>query len=188
MKPKAPAEQVEELRDGRSVIVRHSRQGDAERVHAYICALGCSTDTILTCAEDLPPIERIQSHIEMIPKGQFYSLVAIDPAAGTVVGNATFRFAVRKKLMHAADLGMGVLPSHQGVGLGRRLLERSIDDMRSFDGIDRLELTVLATNTIARRMYERAGFVEEGVKRRSLRQPDGRYEDEVIMAMWVGES
>ena len=176
------------LRDGREVSVRHSREGDAERVHAYICALGCSTDTILTCDEDLPPIERIQSHIEMIPKKQFYSLVAIEPETGDVVGNATFRFAVRKKLRHAADLGMGVLPSHQGVGLGRRLLGRAIEDMRSFDGIERLELTVLATNTIARRMYERAGFVEEGVKRRSLRQLDGRYEDEVIMAMWVGES
>tara|TARA_R100000657_G_C4622300_1_gene72259 strand:- start:106 stop:657 length:552 start_codon:yes stop_codon:yes gene_type:complete len=175
------------LRDGREVLVRLSRQGDAERVHAYICALGCSTDTILTCAEDLPPIERIQSHIEMIPKGRFYSLVAIDPQNDTVVGNATFRFAVRKKLMHAADLGMGVLPSHQGVGLGRMLLDRAIEDMRSFDGIDRLELTVLATNTHARRMYERAGFLEEGVKRRSLRQPDGRYEDEVMMGMWVGE-
>ena len=79
-------------------------------------------------------------------------------------------------------------PRHQGVGLGRRLLDRAIEDMRSFDGIDRLELTVLATNTHARRMYERAGFVEEGVKRRSLRQPNGRYEDEVIMALWVGES
>ncbi|MFG0246697.1 MAG: GNAT family N-acetyltransferase [Phycisphaerales bacterium JB052] len=175
------------LRDGREVCVRLSRQGDAERVHAYICALGCSTDTILTCAEDLPPIERIQSHIEMIPKGRFYSLVAIDPESDAVVGNATFRFAVRRKLMHAADLGMGVLPSHQRVGLGRLLLGRAIEDMRSYEGIERLELTVLATNAHARRMYERAGFVEEGVKRRSLRQPDGRYEDEVIMAMWVGD-
>lgn len=181
-------EETVTLRDGRRVLVRLSREGDAAPVHAYICALGRSTDTILTCEDDLPPIERIQSHIEMIPKGQFYSLVAIDPATGAVVGNATFRFAVRKKLMHAADLGMGVLPSHQGVGLGRRLLDRAIEDMRSFDGIERLELTVLATNTHARRMYERAGFVEEGVKRRSLRQPNGRYEDEVIMALWVGES
>lgn len=175
------------LRDGRNVLIRSSRQGDAEGVHAYICALGCSTDMILTYEDDLPPIERIQSHIDMIPGGRFYSLVAIDPETGEVVGNATFRFAVRKKLMHTADLGMGVLPSHRGVGLGSAMLDRAIEDMRAHPGIERLDLTVLARNTTARRMYTRAGFVEEGVKVRGLRQPDGSYDDEVMMAMWVGE-
>jgi len=64
-------EQTITLRDGRAVLLRHSCRGDAEGVHAHICALGCSTEMILTCAEDLPPIERIQSHIEMIEKGRF---------------------------------------------------------------------------------------------------------------------
>ncbi|MFG0312939.1 MAG: GNAT family N-acetyltransferase [Phycisphaerales bacterium] len=173
------------LRDGREVTVRHSRHGDAERVHAYICALGRSTDMILTYEDDLPPIERIRSQIEMIPKGQFYSLVEIDPETGDVVGNTSFRFAVRRKLAHTADLGMGVLPSHQGVGLGTAMLTRAIEDMRAHPTIERLDLTVLARNTTARRMYERAGFVEEGVKVRGLKQPDGSYDDEVMMALWL---
>lgn len=179
-------EQLVKLRDGREVLMRHSRQGDAERVHAYICALGRSTDMILTYADDLPPIERIQSHIDMIPRGQFYSLVAIDPESGDVVGNASFRFAVRKKLAHTAELGMGVLPSHQRVGLGSIMLARAIEDMKSNPMVERLDLTVIASNTHAREMYRRAGFVEEGVKVRALRQPDGRYDDEVMMALWIG--
>lgn len=175
------------LRDGREVLVRSSRQGDAQRVHAYICALGRSTDMILTYGDDLPPIERVQSHIDMLDAGQFYSLVAIDPETDAVVGNASFRFAVRKKLAHTAELGMGVLPSHQRVGLGSILLDRAVQDMRQHPTIERLDLTVIASNTHARKMYSRAGFVEEGVKVRALRQPDGRYDDEVMMAMWVGE-
>jgi RimJ/RimL family protein N-acetyltransferase len=173
------------LKDGREVLLRHSRQGDAERVHAYVCALGCSTDMILTYEDDLPPIERIQSHIDMIPRKQFYSLVALDPDTGEVVGNASFRFAVRKKLMHSAELGMGVLPSHRGLGLGKVLLERSIRDMHDFPKIERLELTTLERNTHARAMYERAGFVQEGVKKRSLKQPDDSYDDEIVMALWI---
>ena len=175
------------LRDGREVQMRSSRQGDAERVHAYICALGRSTDMILSYGDDLPPIERIESHIEMIKDNQFYSLVAIDPQTDAVVGNTSFRFAVRKKLAHTAELGMGVLPSHQRVGLGSLMLDRAIQDMRQHPTIERLDLTVIASNTHARTMYARAGFVEEGVKVRGIRQPDGRYNDEVMMAMWVGE-
>lgn len=180
-------EQRVTLGDGREVLMRHSRQGDAERVHAYICALGRSTDMILTYADDLPPLERVQSHIDMIEHGHFYSLVAIDPEAGEVVGNASFRFAVRKKLAHSAELGMGVLPSHQRVGLGSMMLDRAIEDMRRHPTIERLDLTVIASNTHARKMYQRAGFVEEGLKLRALRQPDGRYDDEVMMAMWIGD-
>ncbi len=180
-------EQTITLRDGRTVLVRSSRQGDAQMVHDYICALGRSTDMILTYDDDLPPIERIQSHIEMIPSGRFYSLVALDPDTGTVVGNTSFRIPVRKKLAHTAELGMGVLPSHQGVCLGTVMLARAIDDMRAHPGIERLDLTVIASNTYARRMYQQAGFIEEGVKVRALKQPDGRYDDEVMMAMWIGE-
>ena len=180
-------EQRVTLGDGREVIMRHSRQGDAERVHAYICALGRSTDMILTYADDLPPLERVQSHIDMIEHGHFYSLVALDPESGEVVGNASFRFAVRKKLAHTAELGMGVLPSHQRIGLGSMMLDRAIEDMRGHPTIERLDLTVIASNTHARKMYQRAGFVEEGLKLRALRQPDGRYDDEVMMAMWIGD-
>ncbi len=180
-------EQRVTLGDGREVIMRHSRQGDAERVHDYICALGRSTDMILTYADDLPPIERIQSHIDMLEHGHFYSLVAIDPESGDVVGNTSFRVAVRRKLSHTAELGMGVLPSHQGVGLGSLMLARAIEDMKQHAGIERLDLTVIASNAHARKMYQRAGFVEEGVKVRALKQPDGRYDDEVMMALWIGD-
>lgn len=180
-------EQTITLRDGRVVLLRPSRRGDARLVHDHICALGRSTDMILTCADDLPPIERIQSHIDMIPAGRFYSLVAIEPDTGTVVGNTTFRFAVRKKLAHTAELGMGVQLSHQGVGLGTIMLGRAIEDMRAHPSIERLDLTVIARNQVARGMYRRAGFVEEGTKVRGLKQPDGSYDDEVMMALWVGD-
>lgn len=174
------------LRDGRTVCLRQACRDDARRVHEYICALGRSTDMILTHEDDLPPIERIESHLGMIAAGRFYSLVAIDPGTGAVVGNTSLRFGVRSKLAHTAELGMGVLPSHQRVGLGSIMLARAIEDMRAHPTIERLDLTVIGRNTPARRMYTRAGFVEEGIKLRGLRQPDGRFDDEVMMAMWVG--
>lgn len=181
------AGEVVTLRDGREVLLRSSRDGDARRVHAYICELGRTTDMILTYEDDLPSIERVQSHIDLIPSGGFYSLVAIDPESDRVVANASFRFGGRKKLAHGAELGMGVLLSHRGLGLGSMMLRRAIEDMRSVPGIERLELTTIVRNQHAYGMYERAGFVKEGVKRRSLKQPDGTYDDEVIMGMWIGE-
>ncbi|MEX0875970.1 MAG: GNAT family protein [Phycisphaerales bacterium] len=179
-------EETVTLRDGRAVFLRSSRPGDAPAVHAYICALGRSTEMILTCEDDLPPMERIQSHIEMIDKGQFYSLVAVEPGTGAVVANTSFRFGVRKKLAHTANLGMGVLPAYRGQGLATMMLDRAIADMRAHPTITRVDLEVLAGNSEAIAIYTRAGFVREGCKSRAIRQPDGRYVDEILMALWVG--
>jgi RimJ/RimL family protein N-acetyltransferase len=49
-------------------------------------------------------------------------------------------------------------------------------------GIERIELEVLASNTAAIRLYEKVGFVHEGVKRRA-RHLDGAWDDNVMMAL-----
>ena len=181
------AEEILRLGDGRSVVIRPARAGDAAALHAYIRELGCSTPFILTYTDDVPTPDAVQERLDRALTGGGYSLVGVDPQAGLVVANVSYGFSGRKKLAHAAELGMGVLAGWQGLGLGSRMLRRSIDDLRSTDSILRLELTVMKENAGARSMYTRAGFIEEGVKSRSILQPDGSFRDEIIMGMWIGE-
>ena len=49
-------------------------------------------------------------------------------------------------------------------------------------GLHRIELTVRDDNAIARALYERFGFEQEGVQRRSMRV-DGHYHDCLAMAL-----
>lgn len=175
------------LRDGRVVHLRSSSPGDGPAVHAYICALGLSTEFILTHALDLPTLDAVNDRIDKIGLGKFYSLVAIDPETNAVIGNASFTIGTRKKLSHIAELGMGVLPDWQGCGLGSLMLDRAVLDMHDFEDIYKLELTVMKGNDRAQRMYERAGFLYEGCKLNAIQQPDGSFADEIIMGMWIGD-
>lgn len=85
---------------------------------------------------------------------------------------------------HTGLLGMGLLPPWRGRGLGRRLLDAGLE--RAWEsGLERVELEVYAGNTPAVRLYERAGFVREGRKRRA-RKLDGVYEDILLMARFAG--
>ncbi len=64
-------------------------------------------------------------------------------------------------------LGLAVLEEFQGKGIGTRLLHRAIARVKE-KGFRRVTLLVSEDNSRARRLYEREGFVEEGVFNKKL--------------------
>ncbi|MFB2561598.1 GNAT family N-acetyltransferase [Rhizobium sp. IMFF44] len=83
---------------------------------------------------------------------------------------------------HAGKLGMGILPAYRGRGLGRRLIETTLLAARNA-GMERIELSVHSDNDRAIALYEKVGFVREGLARNSVRI-DGRYKDAIHMAFF----
>lgn len=79
--------------------------------------------------------------------------------------------------------GMAVDPSHQGTGVGRHLLKAAVRESAR-RGVRKLSLHVLGPNRAARRLYERCGFVTEGVLRSEFLLED-RFVDDVLMARHV---
>lgn len=84
---------------------------------------------------------------------------------------------------HCGTLGMGVRQDFRGLGIGTRLLEQTISEAREM-GLERIELEVFASNAAAIKLYEKAGFVVEGVKKKG-RKLDGEYDDLVEMALFI---
>ncbi|HXP96017.1 MAG TPA: GNAT family N-acetyltransferase [Telmatospirillum sp.] len=81
---------------------------------------------------------------------------------------------------HCGTLGVGLLPAFRGQGIGRRLMERTMDAAFDF-GVTRIELTVRETNATAISLYESLGFKREGFHRNSV-CIDGLYENLYSMA------
>jgi RimJ/RimL family protein N-acetyltransferase len=176
------------LRDDRKVLIRGALQGDGAKIHAYLMALGSSTPFIMTMPGCMREVEVYEQNAQKCVDGSMYVLNAIDPESGDIVGVTSFHFGSRIKTAHTAEMGTGVLPGWQGVGLGSWMLDRAVADFCNNPwGILRLGLTVMSGNEQAQRMYEKAGFVIEGTKPRSIRQPDGTFNDEIVMGMWIGE-
>jgi RimJ/RimL family protein N-acetyltransferase len=77
---------------------------------------------------------------------------------------------------------MALLPDFRGRGFGERLLRSVLDASWSF-GFEKVELAVFTSNPRAEALYRKVGFVEEGVRKRSMKFADG-YRDERLMAMF----
>ncbi|TDV40717.1 ribosomal protein S18 acetylase RimI-like enzyme [Actinophytocola oryzae] len=76
--------------------------------------------------------------------------------------------------------GLAVDPGAQGRGVGRQLVEGVVATARR-SGRTKVTLRVLGHNTTARHLYERCGFVTEGVLKGEF-VLDGRLVDDVLMA------
>lgn len=90
------------------------------------------------------------------------------------------RRGAARRNRHSLYLVMGVRTAAWGQGIGSHLLE-SIERWARATSIHRLELTVIAANERAIRLYAHAGFAREGTKRDSL-MIDGSYVDEIYMS------
>ena len=150
------------IRDGREVVLRRAHAGDGALFRAHLAELSASTQYLLSHPGDMAMADSYVKSLERIDTDGFYSLHAIDPMSGVLVGNSSFYFSERVKLSHTAGLAMGVLPQWQGNGLGMLLLNRSIQDIRNYSQICRLQLVVMEGNDHAMRMYERVGFAQLG--------------------------
>ena len=86
-----------------------------------------------------------------------------------------------------AGLGMMVDARWRGRGVGGVLVRAAVDAARQL-GAHKLALQVWPHNEVARRLYLRHGFVEEGVLRRHYPRRNGELWDSVIMGLVLDET
>jgi RimJ/RimL family protein N-acetyltransferase len=102
-------------------------------------------------------------------------------AEGEVVGWCDVRRHFFPAHAHRGTLGMGIIPAYRGRGLGIRLLNATLE--RAFDaGFVRIEFDAHADNVRAIALYDKLGFVREGIVRDAV-FVDGEYRDAITMAL-----
>jgi RimJ/RimL family protein N-acetyltransferase len=133
---------------------------------------------------EAPPLESTRAFIRNnIAHGypQFVATVPGEVGAREVVGWCDVTPKSRPIYAHCGVLGMGLLPRFRSQGLGTRLIRRTLDAARTY-GLTRVELTVREDNTNAIALYEKVGFVAEGLQRNGA-LVDGKYENVIEMAI-----
>lgn len=92
-----------------------------------------------------------------------------------------------REVSHVLRLDICVHLGHWHQGYGRALLEALLAWARANPRAFKIELLVRATNLSAVSLYRRAGFTEEGRLRGRVRLRDGRFVDDISMALHLRE-
>lgn len=92
---------------------------------------------------------------------------------------------------HTVEISISVHPHFRGMGIGSALLQHAITWASQQHHIVRVQLEVLTRNENALRLYERIGFVREGIRRKSYyffdEEEAGAYHDAWVMGLLLDE-
>jgi L-phenylalanine/L-methionine N-acetyltransferase len=163
------------LKDGRKVKIRTYTPLDKEGLVSMYA--GLSQESLRWA---MPPynrerIERMTSDLE-----NRINVLAFD--GQRVVGHLQISLATNARFRGTGELFIYLHQDFQNAGLGAALMNEGLALARARK-VHRVELTVVADNRRAIRLYEKVGFQQEGLKRENYLDEDGKYHDEVEMGI-----
>lgn len=103
---------------------------------------------------------------------------------GAIVGHAFLEPLSLKSLCHVAQLSICVHKGWQEKGIGTALLNKLIEWAKGSQTIEKIELSVRATNSRAINLYKKMQFVEEGRLKNRIKIKCGHYIDDILMALY----
>ena len=104
-----------------------------------------------------------------------------------MVGQIGIRGGSYLRTQHVGKIEMFIHKEYRRQGLGRLLLERSIEWCVQKSRLRKLELSVFADNKPAISLYQSIGFKEEGRLRGSFLEANNRLRDNVLMGLFLYE-
>lgn len=158
------------------ISIRPITLNDASAFHAVLDAVARERRYLRLV--EAPPLERTLNFVAANLKNGNPQFLALDEDA--VVGWCDICRIGDLGSEHCGSLGMGMVESHRGMGIGTNLLMATLNAAR--EHFDRVELEVYASNTAAIALYQKAGFTHEGRRRKALKR-DGVYDDILMMGL-----
>ena len=167
-----------------SVTIRTARVADAP----LLCAAERETARVLGHLVSQPQELDVEAFTRKIEELSAAGSYLVAERGVVVVGHALLDFAgPQAALAHVRSLTIVVHPPYTGQGVGNALIRALLKWTHANRQVERVELRVRETNVTAIHLYKKYGFAEESRFRRRLKQPDGKYLDDIGMTFFARE-
>lgn len=99
-----------------------------------------------------------------------------------LIGISVFNRDNNAKMRHKAYItGLYVSTTSRGQGIGKSLLTEMINIAKNLNGVEQINLTVVSTNLIAKKLYTNLGFKVFGTEIRAIKYNDKYYSEDLMV-------
>jgi RimJ/RimL family protein N-acetyltransferase len=174
------------LKDGTPALIRMANESDAEALLGHMKSLLDDGEGMIVSFDEMK--KTVEQEIDWINdlNSHHDNLLLILCVDDEIVAYIDFHANKRRTLAHHGWFGMGVKPGWRGKGAGSVLLDTLIAWAKANPRVDKINLNVRADSSPGITLYKSRGFKEEGVFHKQLKLSDGKYVDDIGMAIWVG--
>lgn len=160
-------------------MIREAKDHEAERLLRLVKQVETESQYMLYGAgERKATVESIRKMI-ITCATETNSIMLVAEVKGELSGYCFVFGGKANRIGHSAHIVIGILEKYRGQGIGTAFFTE-VDQWAKRQGLHRLELTVMAENEAAIGLYQKAGFVVEGMKKHSI-HIDGVFKDEYVM-------
>ena len=167
------------------LLIREAELSDASEVIALLDQIG-QESSFTSLDENGLSISESEMQIFIDKQAQSENQITLlaflnDELAGIINVTADQRPRVR----HIGDIFLGIKKTFWGSGLGSILMEEAIEWAKTSGVIRRLQLTVQKRNLAAIHLYEKMGFITEGLQERGACIERGEFLDVYLMGKLI---
>lgn len=173
------------LSTGEIVLLRSPEESDASVIIKYFKEVLAASKVMLSQAHEIN--STIKEYSNWIKKSNDSPnrLILLAVHDIDVIGMIDFENGKKERNSHTGMFGMSVQKAWRGKGIGKILLTSLLNWAEENDNIEKVCLSIFANNYIALNLYEKFGFVKEGIRPRSYKIASGEYIDEIMMYKFV---
>ena len=168
----------------RNFIVRHADPADAEALTQLAEDVSGEPEAWLISANgEWRSVSDERRYLKAVRKYPHAAVFVAERSDGAIVGRLSLARDTHPASAHVADLGLMVAKDARRQGVGRALMEASVEWAKA-SGVRKLELHVFPWNEPAIQLYERFGFEREGFRKGHYLRA-GEDVDAILMAYAV---
>lgn len=173
-----------QLQEGGDVTIREAEKKDAPNMLVYMKQVTAETDFLAFGVGDFTNTLQEEETFVETSRNAPNKLALIAECGGRVIGVLSVSASSKERLKHSGEFGVSVLKAYWGKGIGSILICEMLDWARTSGVIRKINLYVRSDNDQAISLYEKYGFVREGVFRRSF-SIRGKFYDSLMMGILI---
>jgi len=156
------------LKNGKFLSISRAHPDDASSVIAFVNQIAGETNNLT--------FGRGEFHLSVEQEKQYFSdlltsknsIFIIGKIDSQIVSVSNVSSSSKARLEHSGDLGLSVLKPFWHIGVGTAMMLYLIDWAKKSRIIRKINLSVRTSNLRAVALYRRLGFIEEGIKTRTM--------------------